>query len=312
MSKTRGLGKGLSALFQEKIDEDLKSENTTPYQEINIDLLKLNPNQPRKSFSEESINELAISIKNQGLLQPIVVRPIQEDVDGKRYEIVAGERRYRAAKIAGLKRVPVIINELTDEDALVVSLIENLQREDLNCIEQAEALNRIKDLMGITQDELAARVGKSRPHVANLLRILNLEDEIKEALRQGHITQGHGRALLGITDSEHRLIAFRYICKKGLSVRDSEKIANYWNKNKTLPSYCFPKSDKKTKSGHDSFLDNIKKLIKNKIPLKASIRGTIESGSITFKYSSTDELKTLLGTLGIEISKEDVSRETNS
>lgn len=310
MPKTRGLGKGLSALFQEKIDTDTNSDSETPYLEVDINCLSLNPNQPRKFFSQEGINELALSIKNQGLLQPILVRPLKDN--DKTYEIVAGERRYRAAKLAGLTKVPVIITQLSDEETLVVALIENLQREDLNCIEEAEALKRIKELMGITQDELALRVGKSRPHISNLLRILNLEEEIKEGLKSGIITQGHGRALLTIENSEHRIIAYRYIAQNKLSVRDVERLAKYWTKNKTLPSYCLPKPTTRLQKSSTNTLKKIKTLIQSKIPINTTIRGSLESGSISLKYNSPEELKLILKAIGIDTLEEDVSRETNS
>ncbi len=307
MPSPRGLGKGLDALFQEKITRDVEKKDTG-YVEIDITQIEPNPDQPRKFFSEESIDELSKSIKSQGLLQPILVRPIK----GNRYQVVAGERRYTACKKVGFKKVPAIIVDLTDEEALIVALVENLHREDLNCVEEAKALKQIKESLALTQEELSTKVGKSRSHVANSLRLLNLEEEILDGMERGDISAGHGRALLGIDSSEHRIMAYHTILKKRLSVRDVEKIAEYWKRKKHLPSYCNVKGSKKRQDpSQKKIMDNIKSNFQNFFGVSIGIRGSIESGSISIRYSSVSELKAIMKKIGLDDNiGENVSHET--
>ncbi len=189
MASPKGLGKGLDALFQEKIqvNNTIQQDSNSSLKTIPLSMIRPGPFQPRKTFANESIDELANSIKNQGLLQPILVR---HNDDENIYEIIAGERRYLACKKAGITEVPSIICNLSDDECMVVALVENLQREDLSVVEEARALEKIRSVLDLTQEELAKRVGKSRPHVANTLRLLQLEDEILDALQQGNITPG--------------------------------------------------------------------------------------------------------------------------
>jgi len=310
MATPRGLGKGLDALLHDKIQLNSSSspENNNNLLSINIDSIEPGPFQPRKIFSEESINELAQSIKSQGLLQPILVR---KKTNQDKYEIIAGERRYIACKKAGLSKIPAIVCDLTDEECMVVSLVENLQREDLNVIEEARALEKIRTLLGITQDELAKKVGKSRPHIANTLRLLQLEDKILQSIEDGVLTSGHGRALLGIGSSDDRMKVFEYAIKKGASVRDLEKIAKYWRKKGCLPSYCSGKRSGRGSNKDKGPLNEITQLITKSVGLKTTIKGTLSSGTITIKYSSKQELIGLLKKLNVASTlEENVSHET--
>lgn len=188
-NKKSGLGKGLGQLFLENSVDELVANNTLPLEEI-----VPNKEQPRKTFDETALEELAESIRQHGVLQPLLVRPLP----GGGYQLVAGERRYRASRIAGLREVPVVIRELSDVETMEIAIIENLQREDLNPIEEAEGLQALIDRCGFTQDQVAASVGKSRPAIANSLRLLKLPPEVREMTKSGAISAGHARALLGL------------------------------------------------------------------------------------------------------------------
>jgi ParB family transcriptional regulator, chromosome partitioning protein len=209
MAGSKALGKGLGALFPgaQVNDEDVVNE-------IAVDELRANPYQPRKHFDPDALEELISSVREHGVVQPLVVR---KSIRG--YEIVAGERRFRAAKEAGLDRVPVVVREFTDEQMMEIALIENLQREDLNSIEIAEAYQKLMDRFSLTQEELAKRVGKSRPHVTNYLRLLQLPREIQEDVSRGTLSMGHARALRGVKDRETLLKLAKRAVKEGVSVR---------------------------------------------------------------------------------------------
>jgi len=207
------LGKGLSALISQ--DNDINKENIT---ELDVDLIKPNPDQPRTRFPEESLTELAQSITNNGIIQPIVVR-----LKAGIYEIVAGERRWRAAQKAGLKRVPVVIKEVSDEKLLELALIENIQRQELNAVEEARAYRKLVDTVGLTQEMVAERVGKNRTVITTFLRLLKLPDEVLKLIEEEKISAGHGRALLMTDDSEAQRRIGNMIVEMALSVRESEK-----------------------------------------------------------------------------------------
>ncbi len=299
MATSRGLGRGLDALFQDPMVEEKERIDVEGNHLTNIKVSSIEPGpfQPRRNFSQESIEELAQSIKSQGLLQPILVR---EKKEKNKFEIIAGERRYLASIKAGLTEIPAIVCNLSDEECLVVSLVENLQREDLNCIEEARALEKIKSVMNITQEELAKRIGKSRPHVTNTMRLLKLDKEILSALEDGTITPGHGRALLSITSKSDRLTVFNYILSKSSSVRDVEKIAEYWKKNSKLPQYCMMRQGNKKEGSKDDKIKKINEILKKSLPGKTQIKGNIASGQISIKYNSTEELKEILNVLNID------------
>ena len=214
--KKNGLGMGLDALFLDNSTE----ENSAGFVSVNINDIEPNREQPRKTFDEEALSELAASIGEHGIIQPLVVRPI---ADGG-YQLIAGERRWRAARIAGLNEVPVVIKEITDSELLELALVENLQREDLNPIEEAQGLSLLMETYEMTQEQAAKRVGKSRPAVANAVRLLLLPPSVVDMVREGKISAGHARALLGLSDNEKIKELADRIIKKGMSVRDTERL----------------------------------------------------------------------------------------
>ncbi|MGI5920342.1 MAG: ParB/RepB/Spo0J family partition protein [Syntrophomonadaceae bacterium] len=214
MAKQRGLGRGLDALLS--LDEEMESNSI---KEIDIDKIEVGINQPRQTFNKESLQELAVSIKEHGILQPLLVRP-----QGDCFEIVAGERRWRAAKLAGLTQVPAVVKEMDDLSAAEISLIENIQRDDLSIIEEARAYKKLVDTYGYTQETIGDKIGKSRSHVTNCLRILSLPDRILEMLDKKILTAGHARALLTLTSDQQRLKAAEEIAAENLTVRETEKM----------------------------------------------------------------------------------------
>lgn len=233
----KGLGRGLNALFG-VYDEDESYKNITTKKtvgngvlEVDIDKIKPNPNQPRKNFDEDALKELAASIKVHGIVQPIV---LNEQNDGT-YLIIAGERRYRAAKLCGLKTVPAIIKNYTDKQIKEISIIENLQREDLNPIEAARAIKELMEEYGLTQDTVSERIGKSRSNVANTLRLLTLYPDVINMVEQGKLSSGHARCLVVIDDPKEQIKLAQMVVSKNLSVRDLEKaVKSYTNSTKKV------------------------------------------------------------------------------
>lgn len=218
-ARKTGLNKGYGSLWDNNI-ESTQSDSSNPVQ-LKISEIEPNKDQPRKTFNQEKLNELADSIAEHGVLQPLLVRPLASGI----YQLVAGERRWRAARIAGLTEVPVVIKELSDQEAAEIALIENLQREDLNPIEEAEGLQMLIGTYGLTQDQAASRVNKSRPAVANALRLLNLPEEVRDLARDNKISAGHARALLAFTNKEAMLEVANKIVDGGISVREIERLA---------------------------------------------------------------------------------------
>lgn len=304
----RGLGRGLDHLF--KLEEistaENNSENKNEVKLIAIDAIRPNAHQPRKQFNEEGLQELAASIKNQGIVQPLIVRKMDGDV----YEIVAGERRYRAGKMAGLMKLPVIVREYSDIEAMTIALIENLQREDLNSIDEAEALNQLKTVHKLSQEELAEKIGKSRSGVANTLRLLALPEKIKKLIANDTIKAGHGRALLGITDSKVQDKLCIQIIAKNLTVRDVETIVEYWKQHGSLPANLMQEtSEQNKKTGRGSTKISLSKnmqeidgKLKDIFHKKAAIKGTEDKGSIKIQYKNKDELLYILSVFSIESS----------
>ena len=270
----------------EKIVEVPTGENATGEPlKVNINFVQANPNQPRKNFDEEKLNELAESIKNYGIIEPIVVRK----VGPVHYEVIAGERRLRASKIAGLSEVPVIIKEYSDDERKIITLLENVQREDLNTVEKAFGYKALIDEFNLTQDEVAEKVGKSRSAVTNTLRILSLDEKLLDMIKDGTLTEGHARALLGIEDENIRNKIVNEVIEKKLSVRKIEdmvrleKLAN----------------DRKNKENNisDEFkrikiqLKDIEKQMRNRLSAHLKINAKNEnSGTIEIKYDSQEEL----------------------
>lgn len=233
MAKARGLGKGLDALFA-----DTGTDSGDSVRTIRLSEIEPNRAQPRKDFDEEALSELSDSIAKHGVLQPLLVRPLSNGG----YQIVAGERRWRAARLAGLSEVPVLVRELSDEEADQMALIENLQREDLNAVETAEGYRRLMEKYGMTQEALSEAVGKSRPAIANTLRLLSLPKDVVALIQEGKLSAGHAKAILGAPEASRSQLAERVV-KEGLSVRETEKLASKKEKpTKTGKKEAFPKN----------------------------------------------------------------------
>ena len=215
----RALGRGLAALIGDVQDEGEVMERARSARKVPIEFLSANPNNPRKSFDNEELESLVSSIKEKGIVQPIIVRPM----GGERYEIIAGERRWRAAQKAGLHDVPVAVHEATDKEALELAIVENVQRADLNPIEEATGYQQLIDAFGYSQNEIAGSIGKSRSHIANTLRLLKLPDSVRAYLRDGRLTAGHARALIGASDPEAMA---KQIVEAGMTVRDAEVLGD--------------------------------------------------------------------------------------
>ncbi len=281
MNKKFGLGKGLGALIPEESSEDKNS-----ILKVDMNLIKPNINQPRKSFDEAKIIQLANSIKEHGIIQPLVLQK-----KGSIYSIIAGERRWRAAKKVGLKEVPAVINELSDRQILEVSLIENIQREDLNPIEEAIAYKKLTDDFKLTQEELSKQIGKSRTAITNCMRLLNLDPSVQDYLIDGIITEGHGRALLSLEDKEMQYKLALDIIDKELSVRQIEGIIKNF-KNKDI-------SKNKEDDNIRPYYNEIENKLKNLFNTKVVLRSKGNRGKIQIEYYSEDDLQRIIDILKI-------------
>ena len=274
MAKKRGLGRGLEALFNENGAEENFELNSD---KLALSKIDINPEQPRKTFDEVALNELAESIKEKGVLQPLLVRPVKN-----RYQLVAGERRFRAAHIAKLKEVPVIIKDLSDKDSMEIALIENLQREDLNAVEEAQGIKLLMDKYSLTQEEVAGKLSKSRPAVANSIRLLNLSDKILSQLKEGLLSAGHARALLSIEDKAKREAIADLIIKNNLSVRETEKLA----KKKVVKT--------RRKSTRADFYDEAELALKDVLGRKVNIKKKKKGGTLEIEFFSKDDLEKII------------------
>ena len=272
MNKENKLGMGLGALLSNS-----NNENSKGVKKINISQIQPNPSQPRKNFKEEDLIELASSIKAQGLIQPIIVRKKHDDL----FQIIAGERRWRASQLAGLHEIDCVIKDMGDNQVLEAALIENIQREDLNVIEEANAYKGLLQLKNITNENLAKILGKSSSHVSNTLRLLELENKIQEMVINGALSMGHARALIGVPNAIEKA---KDIVEKNLSVRQVEKIASEFKK---------PKKNKITK---DPNILDLEKELSDKIGLKTSIQFNENgsSGSLTLFYSNLNQLDDIM------------------
>lgn len=274
-AKKGGLGKGVDALFFDNAVE----ENAVT---LSVDEIEPNREQPRKTFDAAALAELSDSIREHGVIQPLLVRPM---ADGS-YRLVAGERRYRAARMAGLTEVPVTVREMSDEEESIFALIENLQREDLNVIEEAEGLKRLIDSFGLTQEQAAARVGKSRTAVTNSLRLLNLPEEITVLVKDGKISMGHARALLSVENAAELSRIADLIVKNGISVRETERLCKRADKAAKTPV-------KRAKT-RDRFYDEVELALSEAMGRKVKVytekggRGTLE-----IEFFGTEDLKKL-------------------
>ncbi len=281
MAKKSALGKGLGALMLENTTEDMVATNTLPISEITP-----NKDQPRKTFDEAALDELAESIKQHGVLQPLLVRPLPNGG----YQLVAGERRWRASRRAGLREVPVVVKELTDTETMEIAIIENLQREDLNPIEEAEGLQALIDKCGFTQEEVASSVGKSRPAIANSLRLLRLPEAVRELTRDGKISAGHARALISLDNDELIIEAAENVIKNKLTVRDVERLAKTRDKGNSV-------SQKRYKR-RDSFYDEVELTLSEVLGRKVKVYNGKGKGTLEIEFYSQEDLKNIANKLG--------------
>ncbi|MGA1846452.1 ParB/RepB/Spo0J family partition protein [Deferribacter abyssi] len=280
MSKRNPLGRGLESLIPSRKNEDNEERKTV--KEIDVMDIKPNENQPRKFFDKEKLEELAASIKSKGVIQPILVERFENG-----YIILAGERRWRAAALAGLKKIPaIIIDKTTEKEKIEIGLIENIQRESLNPVELAEAFRTLMEKFGYTQEQIASIVGKSRAAVANTLRLLNLDEKSFQALKEGHISEGHARALLGIEDIEYRLFVLKEIIDKNLSVRDVEKLVKRKSKKTT-------NKDKNKNVFIMALEEELEDFFKTKIDIRMKKKG----GAIVINFNTSDELDRIINIL---------------
>ncbi len=278
--KQSGLGKGLSALMMENSVDNMVSTNT-----LSINEIIPNKDQPRKTFDEGALQELADSIIQHGVLQPLLVRPLPTGG----YQLVAGERRWRASRIAGLKEVPVVIKELSDIETMEIAIIENLQREDLNPIEEAEGLQALIDRCGFTQEDVAVSVGKSRPAIANALRLLKLPPEVRDMTRNGDISAGHARALLSFDNDAMICEISQNIVKNNLTVRDVERLS------KTKENMNKVRSSSRRR---DSFYDEVELSLTEVLGRKVKVYNGRGKGTLEIEFYSVDDLKEIANKLG--------------
>ncbi|MCQ2481026.1 MAG: ParB/RepB/Spo0J family partition protein [Clostridia bacterium] len=279
--KKGGLGRGLDMLL---MDNSVEESNAVT---LKLNDIIPNKDQARKQFDDEPLAELADSIAEHGVLQPLLVRPLPNGS----YQLIAGERRYRASRMAGLTEVPVVIKSLSDEEAAVISLIENLQRENLNPVEEANGFNDLIKQFGLTQEEAAKKVGKSRPAVANALRLLKLPKEVLEMIKANQLSAGHAKALAGLEDKSKIIAAAKLIVEKGLSVREAEKLVKNLSAEK--------KEKTATKSKRISYFDEVEIALNNSLGRKAKVvtSGKKESGVLELAFYDKDDLAAIVKAL---------------
>ena len=278
MAQKNVLGKGLGAIFPDLLND---FDRKKPVFSCGIEELRPNRYQPRKNFNDSTHKQLVASIKSTGIIQPIVVRKVDNG-----YEIIAGERRWRAAQTAGLKDVPIVIREATDMQTAEMSLIENIQREELNPLEEANAYVMLIETFKLSQEEISSRAGKDRSTIANTIRLLKLPAKVKTALVEKKISAGHARCLLACSSMEEQITALALILKKDLNVRETERLIQ---KAKKRPSEKTPEFKK------DRFLNDLEKSLASKFMAKVQIKGSAKKGLIEIRYTSMDELNRLSG-----------------
>ena len=295
--KKRGLGKGISSLmsgfdFDSQTDDiitkTIKDERKDKMTVVQLDIghVRPNPNQPRKYFDEEALSGLAESIKSQGIIQPLTV----EEIAPGEFSIIAGERRYRAAKIAGLEKIPAIVVNINEIQRIQMSLIENIQRENLNAIEEATAYQYLIDHSGFTQEMVSQKVGKSRGAIANSLRLLSLSDKMKDDIVSGAMSAGHARAILSLVNPADRDLLRDKIVHEGLSVRDAEILADSYNKGHKL-------IQRKKSAGKDSEIVNIEEKFVSAIGARVEIKGSLDKGKLQIKFKNQKDLERLYALL---------------
>lgn len=275
----KGLGKGINALFSTSMEVG----NEEVVQEVKVTQLRTNPYQPRKTFAPEAITELKESILTHGILQPIIVR---KTIKG--FEIVAGERRFRAAKEAKFSTVPVVVRELNEQQMMEIALLENLQREDLTPIEEAFAYQSLLDHLKITQEQLAKRLGKSRPHIANHLRLLSLPKHVQDLISEGKLSMGHGRTLLGLKKKEKLNAVVEKVIAEELNVRQLESLISQINQNVPRETSKPPKKEK------DIFIKEQESFLRERFGTSVSIKQNKKKGKIEIEFFSNDDLERIL------------------
>lgn len=294
-----GLGRGLDALISMDDAEQALTQDTAPssINEVEVDLIHANPTQPRHDFDEQALDDLAASIKSIGIIQPITLR---QEEDGT-YMIIAGERRFRAAQRAGLESIPAYIRKVSDDAVMEMALIENIQREDLNAIEVALAYQQLQTRNGITQEELAQRVGKSRATVANFMRLLRLPAEIQLALKDKHLSMGHARALLGIEDAEQQVTLYHLIVAQDLSVRKVESLVRDYIEGRILDFRQQAEKNEKKKNSAAAqnelfgmMSQRLSEMFSAKVKMVCNEKG---QGKITIPFKSDEELQHIIGLL---------------
>ena len=289
-AKKKRLGRGLDALLSKPVSEvKAAAAPDGPLREIPVDLLQRGRYQPRLDIRQDSLEELANSIRAQGVVQPIVARPVGKTGDTQRYEIVAGERRWRAAQMAGLDSIPAVVRDVPDEAAIAMALIENIQREDLNPLEEARALDRLIREFDLTHGEAAEAVGRSRASVSNLLRLLDLSDKVKPLLEARQIEMGHARALLSIADAVQQYDAARQVVRKGLSVRETERLV------KRMLAGPAGKASAKKPASQSADIRRLEVEVSEKLGAKVNLQHTQKgAGKLVISYNSLDELDGIL------------------
>lgn len=287
MAKKKGLGRGLDHLFEQNNLEEQIANGNLEVIEISIDDLVKNPYQPRKYFDEAKLKELADSIKTNGIFQPILVNKSLVN-----YQIIAGERRFRASKIVGLQTVPAIVYQYTDEQMMEVALVENIQREDLSPVEEARSYEMIIKELKITKTDLAVKVGKSRPHISNLLRLLNLSDSILDDMQKQNISMGQVKPLINVEDKKLQQEIFNQIIKENLSARQVEELVRKLSDEKKVIK---PTTKKVAPSTRNKRLE---KTIREKVGVKVRVNGE-EKGQIEIKFTSNEELEMILENLNL-------------
>lgn len=282
LAKGRGLDALLGSIQKEKLQLEAQAIDHGQLKQVDVDLLKRGEYQPRRFIQEQDLKELAASIEKHGVMQPIVIRPIQDDQFS--YEIIAGERRWRAAQLAGLKQVPAIVRDLNDQVAIALALIENIQRQDLNPIDQALALQRFHDEFGLSHQEIAETVGKARTTVSNLLRLLSLDDVIKDFMQEGQLDMGHARAILALKAKDQIAIA-KVIIDKNLSVRQTEQLVREWNEPK----------QSKPKEATPPDIEQLTQRLSERFGAQVKIDHNKQGkGKLVIQYHSLDELDGIL------------------
>tara|TARA_B100001250_G_C19745160_1_gene764934 strand:+ start:22 stop:885 length:864 start_codon:yes stop_codon:yes gene_type:complete len=279
--KKRVLGRGLSAILNDNEKKNYNSPSSVNFNEINIDLIKLNPYQPRTNFNQKDIDDLASSIKELGLIQPITVK-----TDSDNYELISGERRLRAFKQLNIKAIPAYVRKANDQTSLEMALVENIQRKDLDPIEIAISYSRLIDELNISQEEMSRRVGKDRSTIANYIRLLKLDPIIQSGVRDNFISMGHGRCLINIESKDQQLVIYERILRSSLSVRQTEKIVKELSNKKV----------KKINIRDEKLIKKIK-ILENKFNLGIELKQNKEKGILSFKFNNKKELDKLINKL---------------